>query len=74
MRIDFEDGSHIEIRLNGPGKVAVILGAKDRENPLKYVTNACEVTVQEFSDLVNDIPVKLPVSKNALKKIQNTEK
>jgi len=70
MRIDFKDGSHIEIRLNGPGKVAVILGAKDQDNPLKYVTNACELTLQEFSDLINDVPVKLPVSKN---KLENTE-
>lgn len=74
MRIDFDDGSHIEIRLNGPGKVAVILGAKDKDNPLKYVTNTCEITLQEFSNLINDIPVKLPVAKNALRKLENTEK
>lgn len=63
MRVDFEDGSHIEILLSGPGKVAVILGAKDKDNPLKYVTNSCEISLQEFSNLINGIPVQLPKAK-----------
>ena len=68
MRIDFEDGSHIEVLLSGPGKIGVVLGAKDKDNPLKYVTNSCEVSIKEFSELINDIPVELPKAKKPSEK------
>jgi hypothetical protein len=60
MRIDYKDKSYIEIRLGNPGKIAIILGAQSKDNPLKYITNACEVSLQDFSNLVGDIPVDLP--------------
>ena len=67
MRIDFKDGSHIEVMLSGPGKIGIILGAKDKDNPLKYVTNSCEVSIKEFSELITDLPVELTKAKKPSK-------
>jgi hypothetical protein len=60
MRIDFEDKSFIEIRLGAPGKVVVILGAKKKNNALEIEINACEITINEFSQLVNGLGIQLP--------------
>lgn len=56
MRIDFEDRSHIECRKSdNPGKVIISISAKDHENPLKKVTNAVELSAEEFKKLISDI-------------------
>jgi hypothetical protein len=60
MRIDFDDGSYIEAKLSNPGKVGIIMGASNKDNPLQFVVNCCEITLQEFSNLVNGIGIPLP--------------
>lgn len=70
MRIDFKDGSHIEIILSGPGKIGIMLGAKSKNNPLEYIINSCEVSIEEFNTLLSDIPVDI----FKVKKASNDEK
>jgi hypothetical protein len=54
MKISFEDNSYIECRKSDtPGKITIIISAKDYENPLKKITNAVEITVEEFKQLTN---------------------
>lgn len=54
MKIQFEDKSYIEVkRSNEPGKVLVIISAKDHENPLKKITNAVEITEDQFKQLIS---------------------
>lgn len=56
MKILFEDNSYIECRKSDtPGKIVVIISAKDYENPLKKITNAVDITVDEFKRLISDI-------------------
>jgi len=55
MKINFEDKSSIEIvRIDG-GKVLIIINAKDQENSLKKITNAAELTDEEFKRLMSDV-------------------
>jgi len=54
MKIDFEDKSYIEIkRSDNPGKVFIIIQAKDATNPLKKITNAVEITEEQLKKLIN---------------------
>lgn len=56
MKITFEDKSYIETRKsNEPGKVMVIICAKDQTNHLKKITNAVELTLEEFKKLISDV-------------------
>ena len=56
MKIEFEDKSYIQIkRADEPGKIVVIIQAKDYENPLKKITNCVELTETQFNQLVSDI-------------------
>ncbi len=58
MKITFEDKSYIEVRKSeNPGKVIVIISAKDHDNTLKKITNAVEITTSEFSQLISDIQI-----------------
>lgn len=59
MRIDFEDNSFIEMSLQGT-KVVISIGAKDNKNVLNYIVNSAEITLNELSQLVNDLKVPLP--------------
>ena len=55
MKINFDDKSSIEaIRLKD-GKVLIIINAKDQENPLKKITNAAELTDEEFKELISNV-------------------
>jgi len=61
MKIDFEDSSFVEIVLSTtPGKVLIILGAKDSINPLKTVINSAEITIKNLAELVGDLKINLP--------------
>lgn len=60
MRKDFEDKSFIEIRIGSPGKIAVVLGARKKNNSLEIEVNACEVTIAEFADMIHNLGVELP--------------
>ncbi len=59
MRIDFPDNSFIEISLNN-AKVIISLGARQKDNNLNTIINSCEITLNELSQLINDLKVPLP--------------
>ena len=59
MKITFDDKSYIECRKSdNPGKIIVIISAKDHDNPLKKITNAVEITMAEFKQLVSDVQIQ----------------
>jgi nitrate reductase NapAB chaperone NapD len=54
MKITFEDKSYIEIRKSdNPGKIIIVISAQDNENTLKKITNAVEITKEQFNQLIN---------------------
>ena len=56
MKIDFEDKSYIECRKSdNPGKVLIIISARNKDNSLKKTTNAVEIDISEFKLLISDI-------------------
>ncbi len=56
MKIEFEDKSYIEChKSDNPGKIVISISAKDHENPLKKITNAVELTTEQFRKLVSDV-------------------
>jgi hypothetical protein len=56
MKITFEDKSYIEcVKSDNPGKVVITISAKDRADPLKKITNAVEITTEEFKQLISDV-------------------
>jgi nitrate reductase NapAB chaperone NapD len=56
MKIDFNDKSYIECRKSdNPGKIFIIISAKDHENPLKKITNAVEIELSQFKELISDL-------------------
>ena len=53
MKISFEDKSFIEVsKSDNPGKIVITISAKDRSDPLKKITNAVEITTEEFKNLI----------------------
>ncbi len=52
MKIEFADKSYIEFSKSDMGKVVVIIQARDHENPLKKITNAVELTEEQFQQLI----------------------
>jgi hypothetical protein len=61
MRIDFSDKSFIDIRIGTPGNIAIIMGAKNKNNKLETQVNTCEITIKQFAELVQNIGVELPL-------------
>ena len=56
MKIQFDDKSYVEFRKSdNPGKIVLIIFFKDKNNNLKKITNAVEITREEFSNLISDI-------------------
>ena len=56
MRITFDDKSYIECQKSKePGKIYVVISAKDAVDPLKNITNAVELTTEEFKKLISDM-------------------
>ena len=56
MKIQFEDKSFIECRKSDtPGKIIIIISAKDQTNSLKKITNAVEISTEEFAKLISDL-------------------
>jgi hypothetical protein len=56
MKITFDDKSYIECKKSDkPDHIIIIVSAKDAENPRKKITNAVEITVEEFKRLVSDV-------------------
>lgn len=58
MKIIFDDKSYIECsKSDNPGKIVFTISAKDHTDPLKKITNAVEVTAEEFKKLISDVQV-----------------
>lgn len=56
MKIEFPDKSSIEFRKSvEPGKVIILLQAKDHQNELKTTTNSIEITDKQLKFLISDI-------------------
>lgn len=58
MKIEFEDKSYIECcKSTNPGKILIIISAKDQSNALKKTTNTVEISVEDFKRLISDIQI-----------------
>ncbi len=56
MKIEFNDKSYIECYAsNQPGKIIFAISAYDSLNPLKKITNAVELTLEEFHSLISEV-------------------
>lgn len=54
MKIEFEDKSYVKCEKSN-GNIVLIISAKDHQNQLKKITNAVELTVEQFKELISDI-------------------
>jgi hypothetical protein len=55
-KLVFDDKSSIEVKhSNTPDHLMVIISATDSTNKNKRVTNACELTIEEFKKLIADV-------------------
>jgi hypothetical protein len=57
VRINFEDKSFVEIKQGSPGKIAIILGAKKKNNILEMEINACELEIGQFTEIINNLGI-----------------
>lgn len=56
MKITFDDKSFIECKKSdNPGKVVITISAKDHGDPLKKITNAVEISIDDFKKLISEI-------------------
>lgn len=55
MKIEFDDKSYIEIIKSDEGKVVIMIQAKDHDNHLKKITNAVELTAEQFKELISEV-------------------
>jgi nitrate reductase NapAB chaperone NapD len=56
MKITFDDKSYVEcIKSDNPGKIIITISAVDRTDTLKKITNAVEITAEEFKKLISDV-------------------
>lgn len=56
MKITFDDKSYIMCdKSNSPGKIILTISAKDGNDPLKKITNSCELTLEQFKNLISEI-------------------
>jgi hypothetical protein len=55
-KIIFDDKSFIECKkAEHSNKIIIIITAKDYDNPLKMISNAVEITEEQFKKLVSEI-------------------
>lgn len=56
MKISFDDKSYIDVRKSPENNnITIIISAKDQANPLKKITNAVEITREEWIKLISDV-------------------
>lgn len=56
MKIEFEDKSYIEVNKSiEPGKIVIMIQAKDATNSLKKISNSVEITLAQWQQLINGI-------------------
>jgi len=54
MKIIFEDKSYISVEKSSKDDhIVIIIQAKDAENPQKKITNAVEITLDQFKSLTS---------------------
>ena len=51
MKIEFDDGSHIEVLLATEKTVHIVIAAVDPNNKNKKIINSVELTTEQFVDL-----------------------
>ena len=55
-KIVFDDRSYIAAQKSDePGKIIIVISAKDGTNPLKRISNSISLTEEEFKKLISDI-------------------
>ena len=54
MKITFDDKSFVNCYKDGD-KIIIMIEAKDHMNPLKKITNAVELTFEEFKKLISEV-------------------
>jgi hypothetical protein len=59
MKKVFEDNSYIEISIGGPGKVEIILGSRDSQNPLKLNISSAKITIEDLTQLIKELGLRL---------------
>jgi tRNA threonylcarbamoyladenosine modification (KEOPS) complex Pcc1 subunit len=52
MKIEFDDKSYIDCQKRDD-KIIIIISARDGSDPLKKITNAVELTQEEFRKLIS---------------------
>ena len=55
MKIIFDDKSWVECKKNENGQIVLIISAKDQSNPLKKISNAVEISPEQFKELVKEV-------------------
>lgn len=56
MKIEFEDKSYIEVNKSiEPGKIIIMIQAKDATNSLKKISNSVEITLAQWQQLINSV-------------------
>ena len=56
MKITFDDKSFISCeKSNNPGKIIITISAKDGNDALKKITNAVEISMDQFKELIGDV-------------------
>lgn len=55
MKIQFNDNSYIDAKKTDDGHILIVIQAKDHNNPLKKITNAVELTFEEFLQMISDV-------------------
>jgi hypothetical protein len=56
MKLTFDDRSYVECKKSDtPGKILLIISAADHMEPGKKTTNAVEITIDEFNQLIGDV-------------------
>jgi nitrate reductase NapAB chaperone NapD len=56
MKIVFDDKSYADCYKSAePGKIVLVISAKDQTDPLKKITNAVELTTEQFKQLISDV-------------------
>lgn len=59
MRIEKGKNEYIEMVLSSPGKVAIIIAAKEKDNPLKSIINTSEVSIDELASMIKALGVQV---------------
>lgn len=56
MKIKFVDKSYIDCQKSDtPNKIVIVISAVDNLDPLKKITNAVELSLEEFKQLISDV-------------------